>query len=309
MQGYVFKAGLWLEGFFHFIIHMNTDRVIFTSEEVGRLGIPCASPPPQPERCRFCGRELYFEGIVFGGVVYVWRSVPIRCTCSEASLFWQRRDEEKRRTRKEAEEARLRREREDRTLRLQRKSGLGRRFLTRSFERFQLTDCNSASFQAALDYAHNFDIYFDDGRGIYFQGGCGCGKTHLAAAISLYLIEQGREVIFMTFGDILDSFKRFFSSSPELSGDTSLYGNTELLVIDDLGKETVSDWSVSVLYSIINHRYEALLPTVITSNYDFCALKHRLTPKHGDSSAARAIISRLLESSSVITMNWKDYRA
>lgn len=77
---------------------------------------------------------------------------------------------------------------------------------------------------------------------------------------------------------------------------------------EDLGKEQCTDWSVSTLYSILNDRYEDMKPTIITTNYNADELVRALTPKGGDGTKARAIISRLREVSTVITMAWPDYR-
>ena len=82
-----------------------------------------------------------------------------------------------------------------------------------------------------------------------------------------------------------------------------------MLIVDDLGKEQCTEWSVSPLYSILNDRYEDMKPTIITTNYNAAELVRALPPKGGDGTNARAIISRLREVSTVITMAWADYRA
>ena len=78
-------------------------------------------------------------------------------------------------------------------------------------------------------------------------------------------------------------------------------------MIDDLGKERATEWSVTILYRIINDRYEAMLPTIITTNYNSDVLTEKLTVK-GDRETADAIVSRFIESSDCVTMAWKDYR-
>ncbi len=88
-----------------------------------------------------------------------------------------------------------------------------------------------------------------------------------------------------------------------------VYKKVDLLIIDDLGKEQCTDWGMSTLYSILNDRYEDMKPTIITTNYNTENLIKALTPKGMDSSKIIAIISRLRETSTVMTMAWKDSRS
>ena len=65
---------------------------------------------------------------------------------------------------------------------------------------------------------------------------------------------------------------------------------------------------MSAIYSILNDRYEDMKPTIITTNYNVEDLTRVLTPKGGDSGRITAIISRLRETSRVLTMAWADIR-
>ena len=87
-----------------------------------------------------------------------------------------------------------------------------------------------------------------------------------------------------------------------------IYKRVELLIIDDLGKEQCSDWSMSTLYSILNDRYEDMKPVIVTTNYNADQLAAALTPKGFDNTKIIAIISRLRETSTVMTMAWADIR-
>ena len=78
-------------------------------------------------------------------------------------------------------------------------------------------------------------------------------------------------------------------------------------MIDDLGKERATEWSVPILYRIINDRYENMLPTVITTNYNTDDLIDKLNASN-DNEKAEAIISRFKGSASCVTMAWEDYR-
>ena len=87
-----------------------------------------------------------------------------------------------------------------------------------------------------------------------------------------------------------------------------VYKATDLLIIDDLGKEQCSDWSMTTLYAILNDRYEDMKPTIVTTNYSADDLVKALTPRGYDDSKIVAIISRLKETSTVLTLAWADYR-
>lgn len=92
----------------------------------------------------------------------------------------------------------------DRIKRIVGESGMGDRFLRRTFSTFQLTDDNKRAAAAARRYAEGFDAMLpqpgrqEPGRnGLFIAGPPGTGKTHLAAAIANHLIAQGKPVISM----------------------------------------------------------------------------------------------------------------
>ena len=105
--------------------------------------------------------------------------------------------------------------------------------------------------------------------------------------------------------DIRKSFDDEGGSEAQVLG---IYKAVDLLIIDDLGKEQCSDWSMSTLYAIMNDRYEDMKPTIVTTNYNAEDLTDALTPKGYDNTKIVAIISRLKETSEVMTMAWEDIR-
>lgn len=152
-------------------------------------------------------------------------------------------------------------------------------------------------------------MQYDRGNGLYIEGTNGTGKTHLAAAIALQLIGEGIPVVCKTSSDLLLDIKKSFDDGSNNEAQIlGIYKNVDLLIIDDLGKEQCSDWSMSTLYSILNDRYEDMKPTIITTNYGADDLVRALTPRGYDNTKIVAIISRLRETSEVITMAWNDCR-
>lgn len=287
----------------------NVHGPIYTSKEVEELGIPSTQPVPKPEKCKYCGKTLYYECVVLMGQAMLWNLEKPRCDCEKAVAFWKGWDAKQEKIKKEkelAEEQELRKQKIESILG---KSGIKKRYLSRTIDSFSVTAENKRSFEVATDYIKNFREYFTQGKGLYLEGSCGTGKTHLAIAIALAIINTGVPVICKTSIDILGDIKRCYERNSEVTEEEVLeaYKTVDLLIIDDLGKEQVTEWSVPVLYSILNERYEALLPTIITTNYNTTALAEKLSVR-GDTETATAIISRFVESSKRVTMAWADYR-
>jgi len=102
---------------------------------------------------------------------------------------------------------------------------------------------------------------------LVFFGTPGCGKTHLAAAIANRCVEQGYPTLFVVVPDLLDHLRATFSPESKVSYDQRFeeVRTSPLLILDDLGTESATPWAREKLYQIVNYRYAARLPTVITT--------------------------------------------
>lgn len=253
--------------------------------------------------CPYCGEAMEDRSFELNGRYCQY----FACTCPQYVRETRRREEAEFRQELRAIEARNRAEH---IQRLKEKSGLGKRFLSRTFDNYQVnTTAQKTAHATAKAYAANFAANLDQGRGLYLAGNFGTGKTHLAAAIALNLLDQGYEVWFRTGAALLQELRQRTVQEGESEGRVVKgYGRVKLLILDDLGKEKATEWSVAVLGDIINQRYENALPLVITSNYTLKTLAPALTPPGNDGSVARSIISRLTEMTQGVTMAWDDRR-
>ena len=118
---------------------------------------------------------------------------------------------------------------------------------------------------------------------LLLEGGYGCGKTHLAAAIANETVSRGIPTLFITVPDLLDSL-RFAYNNPETTFETRFEDvrNVALLVLDDFGTQNATPWAQEKLFQIINYRYTNKLPTVITTNLILDEIESRIRSRLQD---------------------------
>jgi DNA replication protein DnaC len=256
---------------------------------------------------------------------------PEHCDCEKAQAYWAKVEAE----RIAAEEEKKRQEEADRIQRrinkLIRDSGIRGRFLNRTFERFEIDEYNRRAYEVAKRYADTFPAMLPkklkDGsgsiqppdierNGLFITGSYGTGKTHLATAISNQLIAGGIPVICMTMIDLLARIKQTFDRSDNATEAEvmKIYEEVPLLVIDDIGSEQPSEWGSTKIFAIVNARYEAYMPTIVTTNYAGDELIRRMTPtgpngRPLDSRNAEKTLDRLKEMCVGIEMNWESWRS
>jgi len=117
-----------------------------------------------------------------------------------------------------------------------------------------------AAFDRAVEYARQPQGW------LVLLGGYGVGKTHLAAAVAHAALARGERVLFTVVPDLLDRLRAALSCDMLYDDQFDLARTAALLILDDLGTESVPSAAHEKLYQIVNHRYNESLPTVITSN-------------------------------------------
>jgi len=182
--------------------------------------------------------------------------------------------------------------RERQTARLRQTSNL-QHLHKMTFETFETKGHDAPEVSVALTEALNTAREFAaNPRGwIVFTGAYGCGKTHLAAAIANYRVERGLSVLFVVVPDLLDYLRAAYAPDSAVTYDERFeqVRNVELLILDDLGTQNATPWAAEKLYQLLNYRYNAELPTVITTNQTLEDIDPRLASRLKDQDLVTTI--------------------
>lgn len=125
-------------------------------------------------------------------------------------------------------------------------------------------------------YAEEFDR---SSESLMLFGNAGLGKTHVALAIAGIVLAKDMDVIYVSSPDFFAKLEALhFGSDPSGEEETLLQtaAGADLLILDDLGTEFNSGFFLSTLYSLLNNRLGAHLPTIVTTNITDGALLEKL---------------------------------
>lgn len=161
-------------------------------------------------------------------------------------------------------------------------------FETFDAERFDLRpnekDALMRAKKMAVSFATNLQGW------LFFQGGYGVGKTHLAAAIANEVLRQGVDCIFQPVPDLLDWIRATYKRGGETyTTRFERIKNVPVLILDDLGAESGTEWADEKLFQIFNHRVVHHLATVITTNIDPKEMDGRIESRLNDPSLVTRI--------------------
>lgn len=190
-----------------------------------------------------------------------------------------------------------------------------------SLDTYPIDDSSREAVETAKRWAHvdglndpESDEWEDLGIILYICGPVGAGKTGLAWSLARRYIEHPYEwdiaiahldrIEFVNVRDLLASARAYYSNG----GADPLDGldTVDLLVLDDLGAERPTDWARDTIATLVERRYLAELPTIVTSNYSPSQLIRRLGKD--DPIVGQRIVSRLTESCTVLHIDAPDRR-
>ncbi len=160
------------------------------------------------------------------------------------------------------------------------------------FENFRL-DCYPDTFQpqlgtsprklmqSNLNFCKKYAQTFTPGSGsLLFAGATGLGKTFLSGCIARQLTDRGFSVVYETACKIFADFEaEKFSGGEEAQGLTAKYFHCDLLILDDLGTELTTQFTVSALYRLINGRMLDSKAMLVSTNILPDAIERRYTPQ------------------------------
>lgn len=134
----------------------------------------------------------------------------------------------------------------------------------------------TSNFNICKRYASTFS---PNSGSLLFSGATGLGKTFLSACIARCVSDSGFSVIYETAGRIFSDFENERFGSEDNLGSTRKYFNCDLLILDDLGTEMTTQFTVSVLYNIVNTRMMEGKATIISTNLLPEAIEKRYSPQ------------------------------
>ena len=173
----------------------------------------------------------------------------------------------------------------------------------RTFYNYTFDHCDASQENAvyAKRYVEHFSEMVQTGQGLLFWGNVGTGKTFLAGCIANALLEQKIPVLMTSFPKILNALGGLYSS--ERNEYLASLNRYTLLVIDDMGIERESQYTVETIYTVIDERYKSGKPFIITTNIQLDALKNPQDVEHA------RIYDRIMERCMPVYFGGRNYRS
>lgn len=176
--------------------------------------------------------------------------------------------------RKKQEEARQELQRMER---LRSASLIENRLKNANLATFQQNKDNAQLYKIVRNYVQNFDEMYRNNQGLLLYGPVGTGKSYAAACIANELLNQKIPVIMTSFVKILQMIQDKQVEESEL---IARLNNAKLLIIDDLGTERNTDYGLEKVYNVIDSRYLAGKPLILTTNLMLTDMKENMDTRY-----------------------------
>ncbi len=156
----------------------------------------------------------------------------------------------------------------------------------------------SRNFTFCQNYAQNFDASSDS---VLMFGRTGLGKTHLSLAVAGEVLGKGYGVVYGSVQNLFSAVeKEHFGRSDNPDGTTEkMLLECDLLILDDLGAEFITNFTVATLNNIVTTRLLTSKPTIISTNLKISEL---------DEKYSKRITSRIIGEYRILTFKGKDIR-
>ncbi len=168
-------------------------------------------------------------------------------------------------------------------------TGIPKRFREVSFTRKPICDLDPFVLRHVRTFVEQIDDRVASGRGLWFTGDVGTGKTSLAMLVSRAAEQRGRSVAIYPVARLLAEIKDTYDrdTGPSYMALFERLCSVDLLHLDDLGAEKRTEWVLEQLYSIVNQRWQDERSIVVTTNIiDLDELRREI---------GRRTVSRLVE--------------
>lgn len=167
-------------------------------------------------------------------------------------------------------------------------SVIPRKYRGVSFDRAPVTNLDAGAVRQVRRFVHNISENLRAGRGLWFTGDVGTGKTTLAMLVSKAALDGGHSVAIYSVPHLLAEIRDTYDRDPGERSYMDFFNRlaaVDLLHLEDVGAEKQTDWVLEQLYSLINERYEQQRAILVTTNLPFEKLEEQI----GQRSASRIV--------------------
>lgn len=149
-------------------------------------------------------------------------------------------------------------------------TGVPKRFRGVSFDRRPICDLDPSILRPVRDYLRSLPAQLERGRGLWFYGEVGTGKSSLAMLVAQQALQDGFSVAVYSVPRLLSELRSTFDEHSTAGGFMRLFerlAGVDLLLLDDLGAERQTEWVMEQLYAVVNERWQDRKAIIVTSNF------------------------------------------